>query len=94
MTTIGPTEGKTGSTPGAIGRYLDIAGPPVGIPALDGLRAIAILLVLLRHASLYFQGDRPIVPVGSWDAAALAINGWAGVDLFFVLSAERPRSER
>ncbi|MCB9896005.1 MAG: acyltransferase [Planctomycetes bacterium] len=73
-------------TPKAIGKYLDIAGPPQGIPALDGLRAIAILLVLLRHCTLYFQGAEPILPVGGWDAASLAINGWAGVDLFFVLS--------
>ena len=73
-------------TPKAIGRYLDIAGPPAGIPALDGLRAIAIVLVLLRHCTLYFQEAGPILPVGEWEAASLAINGWAGVDLFFVLS--------
>lgn len=77
---------RKGGTARSIGRYLSVAGPAAGIPALDGLRAIAILLVLLRHASLQFQPEGPILPVGGWDAASLAINGWAGVDLFFVLS--------
>ncbi len=28
----------------------------------------------------------PIFPLGSWDAIIIFLNGWAGVDLFFVLS--------
>ena len=45
-----------------IGRYY---------PSLDGLRGIAIVLVLISH---YFN----YIPGAEW--------GWVGVDLFFVLS--------
>lgn len=50
-------------------------------PALDGLRGIAILLVLLHH----FTRLDPVTPL---DTALLHLPqiGWAGVDLFFVLS--------
>jgi peptidoglycan/LPS O-acetylase OafA/YrhL len=48
------------------------------IPALDGLRAIAVLMVLVTH----FWGDPAEHPLLNRLAAA----GWAGVDLFFVLS--------
>lgn len=47
------------------------------IPQLDGLRAFAILPVLLTHSYYYFP-DLPI----SW----FGPQGWIGVDLFFVLS--------
>lgn len=52
-------------------------------PWLDVLRAIAVILVLLRH------GERALTH--SYSAAAsplhtLFINGWVGVDLFLVLS--------
>jgi peptidoglycan/LPS O-acetylase OafA/YrhL len=46
-------------------------------PALDGIRGIAILAVVLFHCSLRLQGSWRIA--GSW--------GWVGVDLFFVLSS-------
>jgi peptidoglycan/LPS O-acetylase OafA/YrhL len=50
-------------------------------PALDGLRGIAILLVLLHH---YFV----LKPATALDEALAQgpYIGWAGVDLFFVLS--------
>jgi peptidoglycan/LPS O-acetylase OafA/YrhL len=49
------------------------------IPALDGVRGIAILLVLLSHFMLreYFQDERVYF---------ITQFGWIGVDLFFVLS--------
>lgn len=51
------------------------------IPELDGVRGVAILLVLLfhlkRHLAVYFQVPRLFAPLEI---------GWSGVDLFFVLS--------
>jgi peptidoglycan/LPS O-acetylase OafA/YrhL len=69
-------------------RYLAFSRTPGAISALDGLRAVAILLVLLRHAVWLPAHDRAGVhlPVGSWDLAVPLLNGWIGVDLFFVLS--------
>jgi peptidoglycan/LPS O-acetylase OafA/YrhL len=54
----------------------------IRIPGLDGLRGIAILLVLLRHS---FFG----METGSRFLAKILAAGqltWSGVDLFFVLS--------
>ena len=51
------------------------------IPALDGLRGIAIILVLLHHLTTY----RPTRGIDMW-IASVPLIGWAGVDLFFVLS--------
>lgn len=51
------------------------------LPALDGLRAVAIALVL-SHNFLLFES-----PVGVGKAVNLLLNlGWVGVQLFFVLS--------
>jgi len=53
------------------------------IPALDGIRGIAILSVVVYHVALQFPPS--IVWPASWIYAILAWNG-VGVDAFFVLS--------
>lgn len=52
------------------------------IPALDGLRGMAILLVLIHNAGHF--GAHP--SGGFWVTALIAAIGWVGVQLFFVLS--------
>jgi peptidoglycan/LPS O-acetylase OafA/YrhL len=56
--------------------------PPAHLPALDGVRGLAILLVIWFHQTIYFQ------PAAGPDLIykRLARMGWCGVDLFFVLS--------
>lgn len=55
------------------------------IPGLDGLRAIAVLLVVLHHFVMPFSSEY-------WQHAStlplvlVAKNGWVGVDIFFVIS--------
>ena len=51
------------------------------IPALDGLRGVAILLVIPHNADV-FSNSAPWL----WPMALLAHAGWIGVQLFFVLS--------
>jgi peptidoglycan/LPS O-acetylase OafA/YrhL len=52
------------------------------VPALDGLRGIAILLVLLWHGVFQVQPNS-----GIWSRLlSLGSLAWSGVDLFFVLS--------
>jgi peptidoglycan/LPS O-acetylase OafA/YrhL len=54
------------------------------IPELDGIRGLAILLVLIWH----YVANEIQVGLGSWQAYALVPLRltWSGVDLFFVLS--------
>lgn len=52
------------------------------LPALDGLRGLAILMVVAYHYSWLFS---PHVPSTAFVRGAL-LGGWPGVDLFFVLS--------
>ncbi|MBK9383291.1 MAG: acyltransferase [Planctomycetes bacterium] len=52
------------------------------VPALDGLRGVAVLLVLFGHAPLLLA-TRGSDAGGFWQASR---GGWIGVDLFFVLS--------
>ena len=54
------------------------------VPALDGVRGIAIALVLLHHLVL-FSGIRPWRRP-EWLFYNLTSSGWVGGDLFFVLS--------
>jgi peptidoglycan/LPS O-acetylase OafA/YrhL len=57
--------------------------PPAHMPALDGLRGLAILLVLACHTNLFTSwGPATVGKVGYLLSGA----GWVGVDLFFVLS--------
>ncbi len=67
----------TGSNPNA----LNLSGR---IPELDGLRGLAILLVILCHN----VGNPNHAPLGFWPHRFLSAFtvGWSGVDLFFVLS--------
>jgi peptidoglycan/LPS O-acetylase OafA/YrhL len=56
--------------------------PPKHLPALDGVRGLAILLVLAHNLNL-LEGN----PSGPLRAVSLAMDlGWIGVQLFFVLS--------
>lgn len=52
-------------------------------PWLDLVRTLAIVLVLLRHGEIALHGASP--PTRSV-LETIFVNGWIGVDLFFVLS--------
>ena len=68
------------ASPGAARRAFSQAR----IPELDGLRGLAILLVLLYHYITLSGASVPGTPLNILQKS-FAI-GWAGVDLFFVLS--------
>ena len=53
------------------------------LPALDGIRAVAISLVLWQHAGILFRASGIDSSSAFWRASQA---GWWGVDLFFVLS--------
>ncbi len=52
------------------------------ITSLDGYRGLAFLLVFMRHFTLTRHVHNPIIVA----VARVGEGGWAGVDLFFVLS--------
>src|SRR5690349_3858611 len=54
--------------------------PPARLPVLDGLRAVAILLVVPHNLNLIATFS------GTQLAVAALHRGWIGVQLFFVLS--------
>ena len=66
------------------GSLTELMHPPAGqIPFLDGLRSIAILLVVSGHLSHDFAVQHgPTI----YSRLPFVANGWIGVDLFFVLS--------
>lgn len=55
------------------------------IPELDGIRGIAILLVIVWHYAIGPLLDLPLGPVAGAAVRSLSLT-WSGVDLFFVLS--------
>lgn len=55
---------------------------PTRLPALDGIRGLAILMVLVYHFSLRLEPSTIAQTVFRHTTGI----GWAGVDLFFVLS--------
>ncbi|MEO7102614.1 MAG: acyltransferase, partial [Gemmatimonadaceae bacterium] len=56
------------------------------IRALDGVRGLAIVMVMFRHLSLKEMGQSPSSPLLDRVVHSIASVGWVGVDLFFVLS--------
>jgi peptidoglycan/LPS O-acetylase OafA/YrhL len=66
------------------GPSLPTPGATERVATLDGIRGVAILLVLFRHGVVF--GD--FVPQSTLDALfnVAAKSAWVGVDLFFVLS--------
>jgi peptidoglycan/LPS O-acetylase OafA/YrhL len=58
------------------------------IPALDGVRGVAVLIVMQFHfyaLTFYVIGTSPSNPVDRFVGRIVGV-GWSGVDLFFVLS--------
>lgn len=62
------------------------AAEPARIDALDGLRGIAILLVVLFHALFFDPGLVGSASPGDSLYLRVSMLGWCGVDVFFVLS--------
>jgi peptidoglycan/LPS O-acetylase OafA/YrhL len=55
------------------------------VASLDGVRGVAVLLVLVHHFLLY-GGPELLQPATHPILYNVALSGWIGVDLFFVLS--------
>jgi len=70
--------------------FLSMLGPinmghsPTRVASLDGVRGLAIVVVLIHHAVQYGAVQQPV----GWQLSIerIAKEGWIGVDLFFVLS--------
>ncbi len=53
------------------------------IPVLDGVRGIAVLIVLMVH---FLPDVQTSGRIQEWFKKSIVTTGWIGVDLFFVLS--------
>ena len=67
----------------ATGNRSRVAGASERVPELDGLRGLAILLVILCH---YISNSRGGTSLPFAYFSRMFSLGWSGVDLFFVLS--------
>jgi peptidoglycan/LPS O-acetylase OafA/YrhL len=76
---IGSADGAAGATRAAVGPRAKADRGHV--PALDGIRGVAILVVVLYHLTLWGHVIAPIESLWLWTSM-----GHVGVDLFFVLS--------
>ena len=66
------------------GSISELLHPPAGqIPFLDGLRSMAVMLVISGHLSVQFAAAST---PNRFSRLPFVANGWMGVDLFFVLS--------
>jgi peptidoglycan/LPS O-acetylase OafA/YrhL len=78
----------TGVAPARLTPAHDAGAAPIAagahVPALDGVRGLAILLVVLHNASYVPHGASDSLALKLWDTAMGA--GWIGVQLFFTLS--------
>lgn len=87
-----PTAATAPARPWSLGGYLVESlrelwvRPPHQVPALDGLRALAILLVVCAHFFGFFWDTHVKGPVPAMSNLPMFLWGWTGVDLFFVLS--------
>jgi peptidoglycan/LPS O-acetylase OafA/YrhL len=81
--TVQPTE-TSGRWPREALREL-VHRPAAQLPALDGLRALAVLLVICDHwhSEWVDIAHLPVLPIMKFPSFYW---GWTGVDLFFVLS--------
>ncbi len=66
--------------------YFKFDRPGHNLAALDGFRAVAILLVMPCHWVLAFVNGEPGMSLSVQRALTPLMNGLVGVDLFFVLS--------
>lgn len=60
--------------------------PTRQVPALDAVRAVAVLAVILAHFFTIFWTENMNLPVPPMADGAVFYYGWTGVDLFFILS--------
>lgn len=67
-------------------RYGRVTRPGTYVPQIDGLRFLAIALVVFYHAA--FRAERAVVPADQLQEGLYAFipNGVAGVELFFFIS--------